>query len=225
MTWWAMTWCPYRTLVTQAPVGVMVGHLQVLGLTGLRAASLARRGETRCEHGIRRTAVRWSSVQRDDPGMAAISDRFWRRGVAHGKPVPISHCGLPQEVPAVPFEQGALRAGELPMSAQSGRWCRKLMKGPNPGCGQRSDAAGAPLLTVGLGRRPQGPGKGWRWQVVPSDYRVLSESSRCSMPQRSRLTATTRLDGRGSLPRRRLPPMLYLYYGSKGRPVRRPPEP
>lgn len=134
---------PYRTLVTQAPVGVMVGHLQVPGLTGSEPASLSKAAVN-----LLRTGTGYGAPPFDGPvfsddlsGMAAISDRF---GVSEAvlrtlqAGADIALWVTTKEVPAVldRLEQ-ALRAGELPMSAVDRSVVRvATMKGPNPGCGR-----------------------------------------------------------------------------------------
>ena len=69
---------PYRTLVTAAPVGVMIGHLQVPGLTGSDPASLSKAAVD-----LLRTGTGYGGPPFDGPvfsddlsSMAAISDRF-----------------------------------------------------------------------------------------------------------------------------------------------------
>src|ERR1700733_9636036 len=69
---------PYRTLVTASPVGGMVGHLQVPGLTGDDPASLSRAAVQLLRDGIGYGAPPFNGpVFSDDlSSMAAISDRF-----------------------------------------------------------------------------------------------------------------------------------------------------
>src|ERR1700727_144010 len=69
---------PYRTLVTAAPVGVMVGHLQVPELTGTDPASLSRAAVQ-----LLRTGTGYNGPAFDGPvftddlsSMAAINDRY-----------------------------------------------------------------------------------------------------------------------------------------------------
>ncbi len=99
----------------------MVGHLQVPADLARAGQSEQGRGEPAGTGTIRRTAARWSSVQRRPfSGMAAISDRF---GVSEAVPAPCAGADIAlwvttKEVPAAgPPGTGALRAGELPMSA------------------------------------------------------------------------------------------------------------
>lgn len=69
---------PYRTLTTVTPVAVMVGHLQVPGLTGDDPASLSRPAVQLLRDGIGYGAPPFNGpVFSDDlSSMAAISDRF-----------------------------------------------------------------------------------------------------------------------------------------------------
>ena len=69
---------PYRTLVTAAPVGVMVGHLQVPELTGNEPASLSRAAVQ-----LLRTGTGYNGPAFDGPvfsddlsSMAAIKDHY-----------------------------------------------------------------------------------------------------------------------------------------------------
>ena len=90
---------PYRTLVTAAPVAVMVGHLQVPGLTGDDPASLSRAAVQLLRDGIgyggaavQRPGVHRRSVQhgrdlgplwRGRSGAAQLAGRCRRRVVGH----------------------------------------------------------------------------------------------------------------------------------------------
>jgi beta-N-acetylhexosaminidase len=69
---------PYRTLVTQAPIGAMVGHLQVPGLTGDEPASVNRAAVQ-----LLRTGTGYNAPAFDGPifsddlsSMLAIKDRY-----------------------------------------------------------------------------------------------------------------------------------------------------
>src|SRR3984957_4248425 len=69
---------PYRTLVTASPVGVMVGHLQVPGLTGGEPASLSRAAVQ-----LLRTGTGYNAPAFDGPvftadlsSMAAVNERY-----------------------------------------------------------------------------------------------------------------------------------------------------
>src|SRR5579884_683978 len=100
---------PYRTLVTASPVGVMIGHMQVPGLTGDQPASLSPAAVQ-----LLRTGSGYGAPPFDGPvfsddlsSMAAISDRF---GVAEAE----------LTMPAV--DKSVLRMAEV--------------KGPNPACGR-----------------------------------------------------------------------------------------
>jgi len=110
---------PYRTLITATPVAVMVGHLQVPGLTGDDPASLSRPAVQLLRDGIGYGAPPFNGpVFSDDlSSVAAISDRF---GVAEavlrtlqaGSDVAL--WVTTDEVPAVLDRlEKALAAGEL----------------------------------------------------------------------------------------------------------------
>jgi beta-N-acetylhexosaminidase len=133
---------PYRTLVTASPVAVMVGHLQVPGLTGDDPASLSPAAMQ-----LLRAGTGYGGPPFDGPifsddlsSMAAISDRF---GVAEAvlktlqAGTDIALWVTTDEVPAVLDRlTKALNAGELKMQdvdASIVRWAK--MKGVNPGCG------------------------------------------------------------------------------------------
>jgi beta-N-acetylhexosaminidase len=134
---------PYRTLVTAAPVGVMIGHLQVPGLTGSDPASLSKPAVD-----LLRTGTGYGGPPFDGPvfsddlsSMAAISDRF---GVTEAvlrtlqAGTDIALWVTTKEVPAVldRLEQ-ALNAGELQMPAIDASVVRvATMKNLNPTCGR-----------------------------------------------------------------------------------------
>jgi beta-N-acetylhexosaminidase len=69
---------PYRTLVTQSPVGVMIGHLQVPGLTGSDPASLSPAAVDLLRSGTGYGGPQFSGpVFTDDlSSMRAITDRY-----------------------------------------------------------------------------------------------------------------------------------------------------
>jgi beta-N-acetylhexosaminidase len=134
---------PYRTLVTQTPVAVMVGHLQVPGLTGDDPASLSRAAVQ-----LLRTGTGYGAPPFDGPifsddlsSMAAISDRF---GVSEAvlrtlqAGTDIALWVTTDEVPAVLDRlEKAVNAGELQMQAVDESVVRVAkMKGVNPGCGR-----------------------------------------------------------------------------------------
>src|SRR5579884_4170033 len=100
---------PYRTLVTAAPVAVMIGHMQVPGLTGNDPASLSRPAVQLLRDGTGYGAPPFNGpvISDDVSSMAAISDRF---GVAEAE----------LTMPAV--DKSVLRMAEV--------------KGPNPACGR-----------------------------------------------------------------------------------------
>lgn len=134
---------PYRTLVTQTPVAVMIGHLQVPGLTGSDPASLSPAAVQ-----LLRTGTGYGAPPFDGPvfsddvsSMAAISDRF---GVTEAvlrtlqAGTDIALWVTTKEVPAVldRLEQ-ALNAGELQAPAIDQSVVRvATMKGPGRSCGR-----------------------------------------------------------------------------------------
>nr|WP_203801973.1 glycoside hydrolase family 3 N-terminal domain-containing protein [Mycobacterium heckeshornense] len=134
---------PYRTLVTASPVGVMIGHMQVPGLTGDQPASLSPAAVQ-----LLRTGSGYGAPPFDGPvfsddlsSMAAISDRF---GVAEAV-LRTLQAGTDtalwvttDEVPAVLDRlEKALAAGELTMPAVDKSVLRMAeVKGPNPACGR-----------------------------------------------------------------------------------------
>ncbi|BBX19204.1 glycosyl hydrolase [Mycolicibacterium duvalii] len=131
---------PYRTLTTQAPVGVMVGHMQVPGLTGSEPASLSPQAYGLLRSGDYGGPPFNGPVFTDDlSGMRAITDRFGvadavLRSLQAGADVALWLSTA--EVPAVldRLEQ-AVAAGELAMSGVDAAVTRiAAMKGPSPGC-------------------------------------------------------------------------------------------
>ena len=135
---------PYQALVTASPVGVMVGHLQVPGLTGDDPASLSPAAVQLLRTGKVGDYVEPpfdGPVFSDDlSSMAAISDRF---GVAEAvlktlqAGTDIALWVTTDQVPAVLDRlDKALAAGELKMPAIDESVVRVAkMKGVNPGCG------------------------------------------------------------------------------------------
>ncbi|MGV7946608.1 glycoside hydrolase family 3 N-terminal domain-containing protein [Mycobacterium kansasii] len=133
---------PYRTLLTQTPVAVMVGHLQVPGLTGSEPASLSKAAVDllRTGTGYGGPAFGGPVFSDDLSSMAAISDRY---GVAEAvlrtlqAGTDIALWVTTKEVPAVldRLEQ-ALAAGELQMPAIDESVVRvAAMKNVSPNCG------------------------------------------------------------------------------------------
>jgi len=134
---------PYRTLVTQAPVGVMIGHLQVPGLTGSDPASLSPDAV-----GLLRNGTGYGGPPFDGPvftddlsSMKAISDRL---GVADAV-LEALQAGADTalwvtttEVPAVLDRlESAVAGGELSMTNVDASVLRMAAaKGPNPRCGR-----------------------------------------------------------------------------------------
>ncbi|OBI54809.1 glycoside hydrolase family 3 N-terminal domain-containing protein [Mycobacterium sp. E796] len=133
---------PYRTLVAQLPVAVMIGHLQVPGLTGDEPASLSRAAVQLLRDGTGYGAPPFNGpVFSDDlSSMAAISDRYGvseavLRALQAGTDVAL--WVSIEEVPAVLDRlEKAVAAGELPMPAVDASVVRvATMKGANRTCG------------------------------------------------------------------------------------------
>ena len=134
---------PYRTLVTAAPVGVMVGHLQVPGLTGTDPASLSPPA-----YALLRAGTGYGGPPFDGPvftddlsSMKAITDRYGvaeavLRGLQAGADTAL--WVTTDEVPAVLDRlEKALAAGELTMPGVDASVLRMAaVKGPNPRCGR-----------------------------------------------------------------------------------------
>jgi beta-N-acetylhexosaminidase len=132
---------PYRTLTTEAPVAVMVGHLQVPGLTGTDPASLSAAAVGLLRSGGYGGPGFNGPVFSDDlSSMAAINDRY---GVAEAvlrslqAGVDTALWVTTDEVPAVLDRlEKAVAAGELAMPAIDASVLRMAaVKGPNPHCG------------------------------------------------------------------------------------------
>ena len=133
---------PYRTLDTQAPVGVMVGHIEVPGLTGSDPASLSPAAYALLRSGDYGGPPFNGPVFTDDlSSMQAISDRF---GVAEAALRSLQAGAdtalwvTTDEVPAVLDRlEKALAAGELTMPQVDASVLRMAaVKGPNPRCGR-----------------------------------------------------------------------------------------
>ncbi|OBK91659.1 beta-glucosidase [Mycobacterium asiaticum] len=134
---------PYRTLLQAAPVAVMIGHMQVPGLTGSDPASLSPKAVE-----LLRTGTGYGGPAFDGPvfsddlsSMAAISDRF---GVTEAvlktlqAGTDIALWITTKEVPAVldRLEQ-AVNAGELPVQRIDESLVRvAAMKRVNATCGR-----------------------------------------------------------------------------------------
>jgi beta-N-acetylhexosaminidase len=133
---------PYRTLVTQTPVAVMVGHLQVPGLTGDDPATLSRAAVDLLRYGIGYGAPPFDGpVFSDDlSSMAAISSKY---GVAEAvlkslqAGIDVALWVTTDEVPAVLDRlDKALAAGDLKMADIDASVKRvAAMKGHSPKCG------------------------------------------------------------------------------------------
>ncbi len=133
---------PYRTLVTQTPVGVMVGHLQVPGLTGDDPASLSKAAVDLLRDGIGYGGPPFDGpVFSDDlSSMVAISSKYGvsdavLRALQAGTDVAL--WVTTDEVPAVLDRlEKALAAGELKMPDIDASVKRvAAMKGHSPKCG------------------------------------------------------------------------------------------
>lgn len=133
---------PYRTLVASPPVGVMVGHLQVPGLTGDAPASLSPEAVQLLRNGVGYKGPPFTGpVFSDDlSSMAAISDRYGvseavLRSLRAG--VDVALWVTTDEVPAVLDRlQQAVASGELPAKQVDDSLVRvATMKGPGPTCG------------------------------------------------------------------------------------------
>jgi len=134
---------PYRTLVSASPVGVMIGHLQVPGLTGDEPASLSKAAIQ-----LLRTGTGYNAPAFDGPvfsddlsSMAAINQRYGvpeavLRALQAGTDIAL--WVTTDEVPAVLDRlEKALAAGELTMPAVDASVLRVAkMKGPKPDCGR-----------------------------------------------------------------------------------------
>jgi beta-N-acetylhexosaminidase len=133
---------PYRTLTAQAPVGVMVGHIQVPGLTGSDPASLSPAAYALLRSGDYGGPPFDGPVFTDDlSSMQAISDRMGvaeaaLRGLQAGADTAL--WVTTDEVPAVLDRlEKALAAGELTMPRVDASVLRMAaIKGPNRRCGR-----------------------------------------------------------------------------------------
>jgi beta-N-acetylhexosaminidase len=132
---------PYRTLTAQAPVGVMVGHIQVPGLTASDPASLSPAAYALLRSGDYGGPAFNGPVFTDDlSSMQAISDKMGvaeaaLRGLQAGADTAL--WVTTDEVPAVLDRlEKALAAGELTMPRVDASVLRMAaVKGPNPHCG------------------------------------------------------------------------------------------
>jgi beta-N-acetylhexosaminidase len=134
---------PYRTLVTAAPVAVMIGHLQVPDLTGDLPASLSPEAVQLLRNGTGYAAPPFNGpVFSDDlSSMAAISDKYGvseavLRSLRAG--IDIALWVTTDEVPAVLDRlEKAVAAGELTSQRVNDSLARvATMKGHNPKCGR-----------------------------------------------------------------------------------------
>jgi beta-N-acetylhexosaminidase len=133
---------PYRTLTTQGPVAVMVGHIEVPGLTGSDPASLSPAAYALLRSGDYGGPGFDGPVFTDDlSSMQAISDRMGvaeaaLRGLQAGADIAL--WVTTDEVPAVLDRlDKALAAGELTMPRVDASVLRMAaVKGPNARCGR-----------------------------------------------------------------------------------------
>jgi beta-N-acetylhexosaminidase len=132
---------PYRTLVSGAPVGVMIGHLQVPGLTGDQPASLSRAAVELLRKGTGYNGPAFDGpVFSDDlSSMAAINQHYAvpdavLRALQAGTDIAL--WVTTDEVPAALDRlEKALAAGELTMPAVDASVLRVAkMKGSKPDC-------------------------------------------------------------------------------------------
>lgn len=134
---------PYRTLVTAGRVAVMIGHLQVPGLTGTDPASLSPAAIN-----LLRTGTGYGAPPFDGPvfsddlsSMAAISDRYGVSEAALRTLQAGADTALwvtTDEVPAVLDRlEKVVAGGELTVARIDTSLLRMAaVKGPNPRCGR-----------------------------------------------------------------------------------------
>jgi beta-N-acetylhexosaminidase len=132
---------PYRTLTTQRPVAVMLGHLQVPGLTGTDPASLSKPAYDLLRSGQYGGPPFTGLVYTDDlSSMAAITERYSvpdavLRSLQAGADVAL--WITTDEVPAVldSLEQ-AVNSGQLSMARVNESATRvAVSKSATPNCG------------------------------------------------------------------------------------------
>ena len=132
---------PYRTLTAQLPVGVMVGHMEVPGLTGSDPASLSPAAYALLRSGDYGGPPFNGPVFTDDlSSMQAISDRF---GVCRGRSA--RSAGRCRHRVVGDHRRGARGAGPAGEGGGGGRaampgWTLRCCgsprsKGPSPRCG------------------------------------------------------------------------------------------
>ena len=132
---------PYQTLTAQGPVGVMLGHLEVPGLTGNTPASLSPAAVNLLRSGGYGGPGFNGPIFSDDlSSMAAINSRYGvadavLRALQAGSDVAL--WITTDEVPAVLDRlESAVEAGELAMPAVDGSVLRMAgIKGPSARCG------------------------------------------------------------------------------------------
>jgi beta-N-acetylhexosaminidase len=132
---------PYQTLTTQGPVGVMLGHLEVPGLTGNTPASLSAAAVNLLRSGGYGGPGFNGPIFTDDlSSMAAINSRYGvaeavLRALQAGNDVAL--WITTDEVPGVLDRlESAVTAGELALPAVEGSVLRMAgIKGPSARCG------------------------------------------------------------------------------------------
>ena len=129
---------PYRSLIGQGPVAVMVGHMQVPGLTGETPASLSP-----AAYGLLRGGVGFGGLVFTDDlsSMQAISDRYdvpQAVLLSLQAGADIALWVTTAEVPAVLDRlESAVNSGELHVGAVDDKLGRiAAVKGRNPQCGR-----------------------------------------------------------------------------------------
>lgn len=131
---------PYQTLTTQHPVAVMMGHMQVPGLTGSDPASLSGAAVGLLRSGGYGGPGFGGVVFSDDlSSMGAINQRYGvpeavLRSLQAGVDIPL--WVSTDQVPAVLDRlEAAVDSGELSLAAVEGSLHRvAAVKGPNPHC-------------------------------------------------------------------------------------------
>lgn len=130
---------PYRTLTAEAPVAVMIGHLEVPGLTGDQPASLSPAAVNLLRSGGYGGPAFNGPIFTDDlSSMAAINSRYGvaeavLRALQAGSDVAL--WITTDEVPSVLDRlEKAVNGGELPIAAVEGSIMR-MAKGPSARCG------------------------------------------------------------------------------------------
>ena len=208
---------PYRTLTTQAPVGVMVGHMQVPGLTGSDPASLSPAAYALLRSGDYGGPPFNGPVFTDDlSSMQAITDRFGvaeaaLRGLQAGADIAL--WVTTDEVPAVLDRlEKALAAGELTMPA-GGRFGAADGRGQGPESALRRLIRALHCLPWSKqsveGARMAGGTK--RLPRAVREQQMLDAAVQMFSVNGYHETSMDAIAAEAQISK----PMLYLYYGSK----------